>query len=163
MVVAVQMHEFLNSIFISHYSTHYTVTYPTFIVIFTCAGAPQVMVVTPVNSTTSTVTVSWSEIQCFDGSETVTHYLVQYWSICGGAVRNVTTGGIVQTFSGLRPNYVYTLRVAAVGASQKIGPFSNPASTVPHCADEPGSSCDSGLDELQSSSIASLAAGECGR
>ena len=31
-----------------------------------------------------------------------------------------------------------------------------------HCADESGSSCDSSLDELQSSSIASLSAGECG-
>ena len=85
--------------------------------------------VTPVNSTT--VNVSWSEVQCFSGSETVTHYLVQYWSICGGAVQNVTTSGIVQTFSGLIPNYVYTLRVAAVGTNQKIGPFSNPVSTIP--------------------------------
>ena len=118
------------------------------------------MVVTPVNSTT--VNVSWSEVQCFSGSETVTHYLVQYWSICGGAVQNVTTSGIIQTFLGLRPNYaVYTFRVAALGAGQKIGSFSNPVNSVPHCADEPGSSCDSGLDELQSSSIASLAAGEC--
>ena len=85
--------------------------------------------VTQVNSTT--VNVSWSEVQCFNESETVTHYLVQYWSICGGAVQNVTTGGILQTFSGLIPNYVYTLRVAAVGMNQKIGPFSNPVSTIP--------------------------------
>ena len=77
-------------------------------------------------------------------------------------MRNVTTSGIIQTFSGLRPNYVYTFRVAAVGASQKIGSFSDLVNTVPHCADEPGSSCDSSLDELQSSSIASLATGECG-
>ena len=85
--------------------------------------------VTPVNSTT--VNVSWSEVQCFNESGAVTHYLVQYWSICGRAVQNVTTGGIVQTFSGLIPNYVYTLRVAAVGMNQKIGPFSNPVSTIP--------------------------------
>ena len=81
------------------------------------------------NSTT--VNVSWSEVQCFNGSGAVTHYLVQYWSICGGAIRNVTTGGVVQTFSGLISNYVYTLRVAAVGTNQKIGPFSNPVSTIP--------------------------------
>ena len=87
------------------------------------------MTVTQVNSTT--VNVSWSEVQCFNGSGAVTHYLVQYWSICGGAVRNVTTGDIVQTFSGLIPNYVYTLRVAAVGMNQKIGPFSNLVSTIP--------------------------------
>ena len=119
------------------------------------------MVVTLVNSTT--VTVSWSEIQCFNGSdhETVTHYLVQYQSLCCGVVQNVTTSGIVQTFSGLRPNYMYTFRVAAVGASQRIGPFSNPANSAPHCADEPGSSCESSLEEPQSSSIASLAAGKC--
>ena len=85
--------------------------------------------VAQVNSTT--VNVSWSEVQCFNGSGAVTHYLVQYWSICGGAVKNVTTGGIVQTFSGLIPNYVYTLRVAAVGTNQNIGPFSNPVSTIP--------------------------------
>ena len=119
------------------------------------------MMVTPVNSTS--VTVSWSEVQCLNGSEAVTHYLVQYQSICGGAVQNVTTSGLIQTVSGLIPNYVYTFQVAAVGASQKIGPFSNPANSVPHCADEHGSTCDSGLDEPQSSSIASLAAGECGK
>ena len=102
---------------------------PTFIALFTCTGAPQVVTVTPVNSTT--VNVSWSKVQCFNGSGTVTHYLVQYWSICGGAVQNVTTSGTIQTFSGLISNYVYTFRVAAVGASQKIGPFSNPANTVP--------------------------------
>ena len=33
---------------------------------------------------------------------------------------------------------------------------------IKHCADEPGSFCDSGLDEPQSSSIVSLAAGEYG-
>ena len=87
------------------------------------------VMVTSVNSTT--VTVSWSEVQCFNGSGAVNHYLVQYWSICGGAVQNVTTSGTIQTFSGLIPNYVYTFRVSAVGASQKTGPFSNPAYTVP--------------------------------
>ena len=57
------------------------------------------MVVTPVNSTT--VTVSWSEIHCFNGSGVVTHYLVQYQTMCGGAVTNVTTSGPVQTSSGV--------------------------------------------------------------
>ena len=81
------------------------------------------LVVSPVNAA---VNVSWSEIQCFNGSETVTHYLVQYQSLCGGAVQNVTTSGLIQNVSGLKPNCVYTFRVAAVGASQKMGPFSNP-------------------------------------
>ena len=119
------------------------------------------MVVTSVNSTT--VTVSWSEVQCLNGSETVTHYLVQYQSLCGDVVQNVTTKEITQTFSDLIPNYVYTFQVAAVGTGMKMGPFSNPVNSVPHCADEPGSTCDSGLDELQSSSITSLATGECGK
>ena len=117
------------------------------------------MVISPVNSTT--VTVSWSEIQCFNGSGAVTHYIVQYQFLCGGAVQNVATNELIQTFSDLIPNYVYTFRVAAVGAGKKIGPFSNPVNTVPYCADEPGSACDSGLDEPQSSSIASLATGRC--
>ena len=117
--------------------------------------------ITPVNSTT--VTVSWSAVQCFNGSKAVSQYLVQYQSLCGGAVQNVTTKEIIQTFSGLIPNYKYTFRVAAVGAGKKIGPFSSPVNTAPHCADEPGSTCDSGLHEPQSFSIASLAAGECGR
>ena len=82
------------------------------------------MVVTPVNSTT--VTVSWSEVQCFNGSGAVTHYLVQYQSSCGGVVQNVTTSGTVQTVSGLEPNCAYTFRVPA---SQRIGPFSNLANT----------------------------------
>ena len=88
-------------------------------------GAPQLVTVTPVNSTT--VTVSWSEVQCFNGSGAVTHYLVQYWSMCGGAVQNVTANGTVQAVSGLTLNVaVYTFRVAAVGSGQKMGPFSNP-------------------------------------
>ena len=80
------------------------------------------MVITPVNSTT--VNVSWSEVQCFNGSETVTHYLVQYQSLCGGAVQNVTTSGLIQNVSGLTLNCVYTFQVAAVDASQRIGLFS---------------------------------------
>ena len=87
------------------------------------------MVVTAVNSTS--VVLSWSEVQCFNGSGAVTYYLVQHQSSCcgGGAVQNVTTDGLVQVISGLTPNTVYTFRVAAVGAGQKIGPFSNPANT----------------------------------
>ena len=94
-------------------------------------GAPQLVTVTPVNSTT--VTVSWSEVQCFSGSGAVTNYLVQYQSMCGGSVQNLTTNDTVQTVSGLVPNAaVYTFRVAAVGASQKIGPFSIPANITLH-------------------------------
>ena len=86
------------------------------------------MTVTPVNSTS--VVLSWSEVQCFSGSGAVTHYFVQYHSsCCGSTVQNVTTDGLVQVISGLRPNTVYTFRVAAVGAGQTIGPFSNPANT----------------------------------
>ena len=87
------------------------------------AGAPQLLVVFPMNSV---INVSWSEIQCLNGSETVTHYLVQYQSLCGGVVQNVTTNGTVQTVSGLTQNCVYTFQVAAVGAGEKMGPFSNP-------------------------------------
>ena len=83
------------------------------------------MVITPVNSTT--LTVSWSEVQCLNGSETVTHYLVQYQSSCGGSVKNVTTSGLVQNISGLTPTCVYTFQLAAVGASQRIGSFSKHA------------------------------------
>ena len=87
--------------------------------------------VTPVNSTS--VTVSWSEVQCFNGSEVVTHYLVQYHSSCGGAVQNVTASGTVQTVSGLEPNCVYTFQVAAVGVSLKIGRFSSPVNISLPC------------------------------
>ena len=80
------------------------------------------MVIIPVNSIT--LTVSWSEVQCLNGNETVTHYLVQYQSSCGGAVKNVTISGLIQNISGLTPNCVYSFRLAAVGASQRIGPFS---------------------------------------
>ena len=98
---------------------------------FLCTGTPQLVTVTPVNSTT--VTVSWSEVQCFNGSGAVTHYLVQYQSMCSGAVQSVTTDGLVQTVSGLTPNVaLYSFRVAAVGASQKIGPFSNPTNVSLH-------------------------------
>ena len=85
---------------------------------------PQVVVVTPVNSTT--VTVSWNEVQCFHGSEAVTHYLVQYQSLCGLAVQNVTTNGVVQAVnvSGLTLNTEYTFQVAAADVNTP-GPFSD--------------------------------------
>ena len=68
------------------------------------------MTLTPVNSTT--VVLSWSEVQCFSGSGAITHYLVQYQSsCCGGTVENVTTDGFVQVVSGLTPNTMYTFRV----------------------------------------------------
>ena len=86
---------------------------------------PQLVAVTPVNSTT--VAVSWSEVQCFNGSEAVTHYLVQYQSMCGGAVQNVTTNGLVQTvnISSLTPKSGYTFQVAAADVNG-TGPFSEP-------------------------------------
>ena len=99
--------------------------YYSVMILFVRTGAPWLMVITPVNSTT--LTVSWSEVQCLNGSETVTHYIVQYQSSCGGTVKNVTTSGLIQNVSGLTPNCVYTFRVAAVGASQRIGSFSKRA------------------------------------
>ena len=99
--------------------------------ILTCNNFFAVLVqVSPVNSTT--VTVSWSEVQCFNGSGAVTQYLVQYHSMCGGTVQNVTTDGTVQTISGLTPNTaVYTFRVVAVRTNRMIifGPFGIPANT----------------------------------
>ena len=85
------------------------------------------LAVSPVNSTV--VNVSWSAVQCLNGSEAVTHYLVQYQPLFGGAVQNVTTNGTVLVVSGLTPNYVYTFRVAAVGTGKMIGPFSSPVNT----------------------------------
>ena len=98
----------------------------TIMVMIYPTGAPRLVAVTPVNSTT--VVLSWSEVYCFSGSGPITQYLVQYHSsCCGGTVQNVTTDGLVQVVSGLTPNTVYTFRVAAVGAGQRFGPFSNPA------------------------------------
>ena len=93
-------------------------------VLYILLVVPQLLLVIPVNSTV--INISWSEVQCLNGSEAVTHYIVQYHSLHYGAVQNVTTNGTDQVVSGLRPNYVYMFRVAAVGARQKIGPFSNP-------------------------------------
>jgi len=67
--------------------------------------------VSAVNSTT--VTVSWSEAQCFNGSGAVTHYLVQYHSMCGGTVQNVTTDSITQTISGLTPNTAECVHISS--------------------------------------------------
>ena len=89
--------------------------------------SPQSVMVSPVNSTT--VTVSWSEVQCFNGGGAVTHYLVQYQSMCSGTAQNVTTSTVNLTVSGLTPNTaIYTFRVAAVGTNGVTGPFSNPIS-----------------------------------
>ena len=83
------------------------------------------MTVTSVNSTT--VIVSWSEVQCFNGSGAVTHYLVQCRSVYDGAIRNVTTNSSEQEMivSGLSSSFaLWTFRVAAV-YNQNVGPFSN--------------------------------------
>ena len=83
------------------------------------------MTVTPLNSTT--VTVSWNEVVCFNGSGAVTHYLAQYQSMCGRGVLTITTNGPAHetTVSGLTPNAsLYTFQVAAVH-NQNIGPFSH--------------------------------------
>lgn len=82
------------------------------------------MVVTVINPTT--VTVSWSDVQCFNGSGAVSHYLVQCRSIYDGAIRTVATNSSEQEtiVSGLSPNFaLWTFRVAAV-YNQSIGPFS---------------------------------------
>ena len=107
--------------------------YIFFVIIFTVEAPhhPQFVMVTPVNSTS--VTVSWSEVQCFNGSEVVSHYLVQYQSLCGGAIQNVTTSATVQTVSGLEPNCVYIFQVAAVGVSSKIGRFGSPVNISLSC------------------------------
>jgi len=84
---------------------------------------PQLMTVTTVNSTT--VIVSWSEVHCFNGNGAVTHYLVQYQSMCGGAVENVTTNDTIQTISGLTLSTEYTFQVAATDVNG-TGPFSQP-------------------------------------
>ena len=74
-------------------SSHWEVNYKqvmyghVYILIFPkSTGIPQLVTVTPVNCTT--VAVSWSEVQCFNGSGAVTHYLVQYQSMHGRAVQN---------------------------------------------------------------------------
>ena len=93
--------------------------------LFIFTGAPRLVMVTSVNSTT--VIVSWSEVQCFNGSGAVTHYLVQCRYIHDGAIRNVTTNSSEQEMivSGLSLNFaLWTFRVAAV-YNQSVGPFSN--------------------------------------
>ena len=92
---------------------------------FIFTGAPRLVTVTSVNSTT--VIVSWSEVQCFNGNGAVTHYLVQCHSIYDGAIRNVTTNSSEQEMivSGLSSSFaLWTFRVAAV-YNQNVGPFSN--------------------------------------
>ena len=93
--------------------------------LFIPTGAPWLVMVTVINPTT--VTVSWSEVKCFNGSRAVTHYLVQCRSIYDGAIRNVATNSSEQDtiVSKLNPNFAqWTFRVAAV-YNQSIGPFSN--------------------------------------
>ena len=129
------MHEFFEMIshFMNLFSTmpYNCILSHTYFFVFTCTGTEQVVTVTPVNLTT--VTVSWSEVQSFNGSGTVPHYLVQYWSICSGVVQNVTTSGTFQNVSGLEPNIaVYTFQVAAVWSGQKMELLSNPVNTSLH-------------------------------
>ena len=123
----VQLLRFIDFNFTRQINTLTTISQSSQCLIMLCTlllVAPKLLVVTPMNSTV--INISWSEIQCLNESGAVAHYIVQYQSLCDGAVQNVTTGGTVQTVSGLTPNCVYTFRVAAVGAGEKIGPFSNP-------------------------------------
>ena len=120
--------ELAHSVNPSHWEVNYKqVMYGhVYILIFPkSTGIPQLVTVTPVNCTT--VAVSWSEVQCFNVSGAVTHYLVQYQSMHGRAVQNTVTDGPVNetTVSGLTPDAsLYTFRVAAVN-NQTTGPFSN--------------------------------------
>ena len=127
-VQCVQLLRFIDFNFIRQINTLTTISQCLIVLCTLLLVAPKLLVVTPMNSTV--INVFWSEIQCLNGSGAVTHYLVQYQSSCGGAVQSVTTNGTVQNVSGLIPNCVYTFRVAAVGAGEKIGPFSNPVNVA---------------------------------
>ena len=122
--------ELVNSVKLSHLGVMHEVLSTSAlciirVLLFISTGAPWLVTVTVINPTT--VTVSWSEVQCFNGSGAMTHYLVQCRSIYDGAIRNVATNSSDQetVVSKLSPNFAqWTFRVAAV-YNQSIGPFSN--------------------------------------
>ena len=108
------------------------------------------MTVTQVNSTN--VTVSWSEVQCFDRSGAVTHYLC---GICSGVIQDVTTNDIINIQAWDHSHALLGMHVTGGH------PLSHRVLVHMWCTEyEPGSSCNSSLGELQSSS---MAAGEYGR
>ena len=76
--------------------------------------------------TSSSITVQWGEVPCFEQNGDITGYIVQY----GSQTQSLSGGSVTETtISDLSPSTTYNVRVTAVNDAD-TGPFSNTISIM---------------------------------
>ena len=88
------------------------------------AAAPTAPPLINTSSTTSTtVSVSWTQIRCTERNGPITNYTVEFQKVGGALISSVVVNRIF-TANGLTPYTNYTFRVAGVNDAG-TGPFSS--------------------------------------
>ena len=78
------------------------------------------------STTTSTsITVTWDEIDCIDRNGVIDGYTVEYQPVGGDATTEVVMGISTFTASDLRPFTNYMFRVRGGNSDVMMGPYSN--------------------------------------
>lgn len=95
------------------------------------SGPPQNVTVTAVSSTS--IHVSWMEVNQRDQNGIVTNYVIQYFNLRHSSTANITTASMVVTLSGLHEFEDYAVQVAAQTVAG-LGPFSEPRTVLTHPA-----------------------------
>ena len=89
---------------------------------------------TPVSatSTSTTITVQWGPVECIHHNGVITGYSVQYTG--GESTQTMSapgdsSGGSYE-ITGLEPSTTYSIQVAAVTGTSRIGPYSSTITEV---------------------------------
>ena len=97
--------------------------------IFCSTAAPTASSHIDTSSTTSrSVSMSWTEIECIERNGPITNYTVEFQEVGGALIPGVVVNRTF-TASGLTPYTNYTFRVAGVN-DNGTGPFSNVTSIL---------------------------------
>ena len=81
---------------------------------------------TEATKTSSSMTISWGEVPCWDQNSVIVEYRVLYGAVTsgvGGTVANTT--GRTLTVNGLSPYTNYSIEVSAVNSDGAMGPYSS--------------------------------------
>ena len=91
-------------------------------------GVPQSLMAETANS--SSIIISWMEVECIEQNGPITHYIIQYGTSCDDLkTENTRDNSMSYTISGLTPNTEYIIQVAAANMHGS-GPFTEPAIKV---------------------------------
>ena len=93
------------------------------IFVFTApSGAPRNLAES--NTTSTSITVTWDEIDCIDRNGMIDRYTVEYQPVGGAATTEVVTSMRTFTANDLQPFTTYTFRVRGCN-NEGMGPYSN--------------------------------------